>query len=170
MITSAMTPATPRTLRYWQDATRVLGGLQPVVLLMFRLFVAVAFWRAGVVKLADPAGTLSLFTHEYHVPLLAPQIAAVLGTWVELILPWFLALGLAGRPVALVLFVYNLVAVISYPDLWPSGFLAGLLGDDFNDHKAWGLMLLALGAWGPGAWSVDGLIGLVQRRRASRQR
>lgn len=168
MIHSITTPAPPRALRYWQDATRVLSGLQPAVLLLFRLFVAVAFWRAGVVKLADPAGTLALFTHEYHVPLLAPQMAAALGTWVELILPVFLAFGLAGRPVALVLFVYNLIAVISYPDLWPDGFWVGLIGSDFNDHKAWGLMLLALGAWGPGAWSVDGLIEFVRRRRASR--
>ena len=169
MMISGMTPSSHPVLRYWQDLTRALSALQPAVLLMFRWFVAVAFWRAGAVKLDDPSGTLSLFTHDYHVPLLSPHIAAALGTWVELILPWFLAFGLAGRPVAIVLFVYNLIAVISYPDLWPSGFWAGLIGDDFYDHKAWGLMLLALSAWGPGAWSVDGLIGLVLRRSASRQ-
>ena len=152
-------------VRHWQDAASALGTLQPVVLLLFRLFVAVAFWRAGVVKLADPAGTLALFTHDYHVPIFSPHVAAVMGTWVELILPWFLALGIAGRPIALVLFVYNIIAVTSYPDLWPDGFWTGLIGDDFNDHKAWGMMLLAIIAWGPGLLSLDGVIGTVLRKR-----
>jgi len=166
MTTASMTAATNPVLRYWQSLTWALSGLQPVVLLLFRLFVAVAFWRAGVVKLADPSGTLALFTHDYHVPIFSPHTAALLGTWVELILPWFLAFGVAGRPIAIVLFVYNIVAVISYPDLWPNGLWNGLIGDDFNDHKAWGMMLLALVAWGPGLLSVDGIIGAVLRRRA----
>lgn len=150
---------------YWQDLTAALRHLQPVVLLLFRLLVAVAFWRAGVVKLADPSGTLALFSSEYHVPLLSPQVAATLGTWVELISPWFLIFGLGTRAVAAMLFVYNIIAVVSYPDLWPNGFWTGLIGSDFDDHKAWGLMFLALVAWGPGVLSLDGVISWWSRRR-----
>ena len=65
MIISGTTPARHPVVRYWQALNHALGLLQPAVLLLFRVFVAVAFWRAGVVKLDDPVGTLSLFTHEY---------------------------------------------------------------------------------------------------------
>lgn len=142
-----------------------LSALTPLILLLFRLFVALAFWRAGVVKWDDPSGTAYLFNNEYQVPLLAPAVAAALGMWTELVLPWFLALGLGTRVVAAVLFVYNIVAVVSYPALWPNGFWTGLIGGDFNDHKAWGLMLLALVALGAGRVSVDGVVKRVFRRR-----
>lgn len=163
-----MNASTSTSVRYWQDLTAALRHLQPLVLLLFRLLVAAAFWRAGVVKLADPSGTLALFSSEYHVPLLSPQVAAALGTWVELITPWFLAFGLGTRAIAAMLFVYNIIAVVSYPDLWPDGFWTGLIGSDFDDHKAWGLMFLALVAWGAGAFSLDGLGNWWLRRREPR--
>ena len=72
--------------------------------------------------------------------------------------PVLLALGLGTRVVAAVLFVYNIVAVVSYPALWPNGLWAGLIGGDFNDHKAWGLMLLALVALGAGRISLDTVV------------
>ncbi|TAL79082.1 MAG: DoxX family protein [Burkholderiaceae bacterium] len=141
-------------------ATRWLEKwIGPLALLLMRLWVAIAFWRAGVVKIADPAGTQMLFESLYHVPLLAPGIAAVLGTWIELVTPWLLGLGIAGRATALFLFVYNLIAVISYPDLWPHGFWSGLINlGDFTDHKVWAMMLLAVVAWGPGKLSVDRML------------
>jgi len=140
-----------------------LGAL---TLLLMRLWVAFAFWQAGIVKWMDPAGTQYLFEEQYHVPLLPPDAAALLGTWIELIAPWLLGLGIAGRLTALFLFIYNAIAVISYPDLWPHGFWRGLFNrTDFADHKVWGLMLLAVLAWGPGRWSVDALIARFMRRR-----
>ena len=142
----------------WSRARRLAESLTPAALLLLRLFVALAFWRAGVVKWDDPSGTAYLFNNEYHVPLLAPALAAALATWTELVLPWLLALGLGTRIVATVLFVYNIIAVVSYPDLWPNGFWHGLIGGDFNDHKAWGLMLLTLMACGAGRWSLDALL------------
>ena len=59
----------------------------PFTLLCMRIWVALAFWHAGVVKLEDPAGTQYLFESMYHVPLLPAGIAAMLGTWIELIVP-----------------------------------------------------------------------------------
>ncbi|TAN25608.1 MAG: DoxX family protein [Castellaniella sp.] len=136
----------------------------PMALLLMRLWVADAFWRAGVVKFADPEGTRVLFENLYHVPVLTPGIAAVLGTWIELIAPWLLGLGIASRLTALFLFAYNLIAVISYPDLWPHGFWIGLVNlGDFADHKVWAMMLLAVMSWGAGTWSVDGIVRRVRR-------
>jgi putative oxidoreductase len=147
-----------RASDHYQQLAGALSNLGPVVLLLFRVWVALAFWRAGVVKLDDPMGTSYLFNNEYHVPLLSGDTAAFLGTWIELIAPWFLLLGLGGRLTAAFLFVYNIMAVVSYPDLWPHGFWIGLIGSDFNDHKIWAMMLLAVIAWGPGALSLDWIL------------
>lgn len=140
----------------YTDATQVAtNGLGPIVLLLMRVWVALAFWHAGVVKFDDPYGTTFLFNTMYQVPMLSPAAAAFLGTWIELITPWLLGLGIAARPTALFLFVYNIIAVVSYPTLWPNGFWSGLISSDFNDHKVWAMMLLAVIAWGPGTLSVD---------------
>lgn len=56
---------------------QALSGLAPVVLLLFRVCVALAFWRAGVVKIEDPTGTSYLFNNEYPVPLLSGDTAAL---------------------------------------------------------------------------------------------
>jgi putative oxidoreductase len=63
-----------------------------------------------------------------------------------LTLPVFLALGLAGRLSAFALFVLNIIAVISYPDLHAVGL---------KDHQYWGLLLLVTICRGPGKLSVD---------------
>lgn len=125
---------------------RLLGYLLPAFLLFTRLWVAHVFFRAGILKLDSWSSTLYLFQYEYHVPVLSPQLAAWLGTGVELIVPIFLVLGFLTRPVALFLFVYNVIAVASYPTLWPSGFY---------DHQLWGLMMLINAFWGAGAISAD---------------
>ena len=139
----------------YNRVTLGLLWLAPLSLLSFRLWVAMDFWNAGRVKLADMNGTVNLFEYVYHVPLLPPVFAAYLGTGVELVLPWFLALGLGGRVTAAILFMYNIIAVISYPDLWPDGLWQGFWHGGFVDHKVWGLMLLAIILSGPGTWSVD---------------
>lgn len=137
-------------LATWLGAATLLG---------MRLWVALAFWQAGLVKIASPETTRYLFENVYHVPLLPPDHAAVLGTWIELVVPWFIGLGLLSRPLALFLFIYNIVAFVSYPALWPHGFWHDLFGTAaFADHKVWGLMLLAVIAWGPGKLSLDALV------------
>lgn len=150
----------------WHHACDWLARwIGPVALLLLRVWVALAFWHAGVVKFEDPAGTQYLFNNLYHVPVLPAATAAVLGTWIELVVPWFVGLGLCGRIAAAFLFVYNIVAFISFPGLWPHGFWVGLFNtSDFADHKIWGLMLLVLIAWGPGRLSLDALAGVMRQR------
>ena len=126
-----------------------LDALQPPALLAARLFVAQAFFASGLTKLRDWETTLALFSDEYHVPLLSPPVAAVMGTAGELVLPVLLALGLAGRFAALGLSFVNVVAVISLAEIAPAALA---------QHQLWGALLLVLLLWGPGRWSVDALL------------
>ena len=81
-----------------------------VLALPLRLAVATVFWNSGMTKLADWNATLSLFTDEYQVPLLPPELAANLALALEVTTPVLLILGLLTRAAALVLF--GMTAVI----------------------------------------------------------
>mgnify|MGYP002630835461 CR=1 FL=1 len=54
-----------------------------VARLGLRAGVFVTFWNSGTVKLDDWQGTIGLFAEEYQVPLLPPELAAILGRSVE---------------------------------------------------------------------------------------
>lgn len=128
---------------------RSLPWLQSALLLGCRLYLARAFFLAGLTKIRDWEVTLLLFTDEYKVPLLSPELAAILGTGGELFLPILLALGLAGRLGALGLFFMNIVAVISYP---------GLAEAARQEHFYWGIMLLTVFLFGSGKFSADATV------------
>ena len=135
-----------RSLNGWGTLTRALDALQPLAAFLARLYVAQVFFLSGLTKLRDWGTTVALFTDEYHVPLLSPQVAAALGTAGELALPVLLVLGLGGRLSALGLFVVNFVAVISLSEIAPAAF---------QQHVFWGSLLAALAIFGLGPWSFD---------------
>jgi putative oxidoreductase len=138
----------PAPLRRAHDALiAAAAALQPLALLAARLYVARVFLLSGLTKLRDWETTVALFTDEYHVPLLSPEVAAVFGTFGETVLPVLLVLGLGGRLAALGLSVVNVVAVLSVPDMPEPAFMG---------HVFWGSLLAAVVLWGPGRWSVDG--------------
>jgi hypothetical protein len=58
--------------------------------------------------------------------------------------------GSRERFAALALFAFNIVAVISYPDLSDAGL---------KDHMLWGALLLVTFFHGPGKWSLDHFFG-----------
>lgn len=134
---------------YDRGVDKLQMAFVPLLLLFCRLWVAWVFFNSGLTKIASWESTLFLFEYEYQVPVLSWTLAAYLGTAAELILPIFLALGLLARPMAAVLFVFNIIAVVSYPVLWEKGFY---------DHQLWGLMILIVVVWGPGAISADKLL------------
>jgi len=134
-------------VRAWQP------HLLDVLMLLLRLYVAWVFWRAGYLKLTNWPATEYLFEYEYLVPLLPWQMAAVLGTATELMVPLFIASGLLTRLMGGVLFVFNVVAVVSYPVLYQDGF--ALFAKGAMDHQIWGLMLLFIVLLGAGRWSLD---------------
>jgi len=137
-------------------ARRGLDRLAPLADLGVRLSVAGVFFQSGLTKIANWDSTVSLFENEYAVPLLPPELAAFAGTGVELVFPVLLALGLGSRFAAFVLFVFNIVAVVSYPDLGAAGL---------KDHRTWALLLLVTLLHGPGALSLDCLLGRLFGRR-----
>ena len=129
-----------RALR-WLDAI-------PYALLAIplRLAVATVFWNSGTSKLLSWDSTIALFTDEYKVPMLPPEIAAYMAVTIELTTPVLLVLGLFTRPAAAVLLAMTaVIQIFVYPLAWPT-------------HIQWAAMLLVLLARGPGRLSLDWLM------------
>jgi putative oxidoreductase len=156
METAATPPPSPQlprssgALRLHAAFGRLADRLRSPFALAIRLYVAKIFFTSGLIKASNWEGTLALFENEFHVPVLSPQVAAVLGTAAELGLPVLLALGLGTRLTAAALFAFNVVAVISYPDLSDAGF---------KDHLLWGALLLVTFVYGPGRLALDRWLG-----------
>jgi len=115
-----------------------------VFALAIRLYVAYVFLRSGS-RDRGLEPDVALFENEYHVPLLSPQVAALLaprGTRAARLA----RRGTRTRVAALALFLFNIVAVISYPDLSDAGL---------KDHMLWGALMLVLAVYGPGRFSLD---------------
>src|SRR5262245_64080379 len=91
-----------------------LQWLAAPLALATRVYVSWVFLKSGYLKISDWGQTLALFHDEYRVPLLPPDIAAVLGTAGEIAFPLLLIPGLMGRVGALGLSFMNVMAVISY--------------------------------------------------------
>lgn len=128
---------------------KILAYTKPIADMGLKLWVANVFFKSGLTKIESFDTTLMLFEDEYAVPILSPVVAAYAGTVAELILPVMLVIGLGGRLIPLGLFVFNIVAAISYSDLSNAGI---------QDHIIWGLMLFVLIAHGSGCFSLDHFI------------
>ena len=113
-----------------------------IIQLMARLAVAAVFWRSGMVKIASWDQTVALFQDEYQVPLLPPEIAAYLGTAMELSCPVLLFFGFAARLGALgLLGMTFVIEVFVYPNNWP-------------EHLTWATLLLIVLTRGAGPVSL----------------
>ena len=111
-----------------------------------RLAMATVFWNSAMTKLASWDTAIALFTDEYRLPILPPELAAYITVSIELTTPVLLVLGLATRPAAAVMLGMTIIIeVFVYPQAWPT-------------HIQWTAMLLVLLARGPGNLSVDWLI------------
>ena len=133
----------------WRWLERPLDMLQAPLCLLGRLYVAQVFFLSGLTKLRDWDITLALFSDEYHVPVLPPELAAYLGTAGEVGLPVLLVLGLGGRIAPLGLSVVNLVAVLSLSEVAPAAL---------QQHISWGIVLVTLAVFGTGRWTLDRLL------------
>ncbi|MBT8768923.1 DoxX family protein [Metapseudomonas boanensis] len=139
-----------------------------LVAFVARFSVAAVFWKSGQTKIEGLAidlvsGTLELgvphlsasaiplFTDEYKVPLLSPEVAAYAAAFGEHFFPILILLGLATRFSALALLGMTLVIqIFVYPDAYPI-------------HGVWAASLLLLIAQGPGVLSIDHLIARHNR-------
>jgi putative oxidoreductase len=128
-----------------------------------RFSIAAVFWKSGQTKVEGFAidlvdgvfqlgvphlssSAVDLFRDEYKVPVLDPQIAAVMSATAEHVFPMLLLVGLATRPAAAALLGMTLVIqLFVYPGAYPT-------------HGVWITVLLFLIARGPGVLSLDHLI------------
>ena len=118
--------------------------------LLCRWGIAAIFWRSGQTKVHGffqiNDQTFELFREEYRVPLIPPDLAAIMATINEHLCSVMLVIGLASRLSASVLFGMTLVIeVFVYPESWP-------------DHLLWSSALLYIILRGPGTISLDHLI------------
>ena len=117
-----------------------------LIQLMARVAVAGVFWRSGLTKIASWDQTVALFQDEYQVPVLPPEIAAFLGTTLELSCPVLLFFGVAARLGAAGLLAMTFVIqVFVYPNNWP-------------EHLTWATLLFLVLSRGAGPISIDHLI------------
>jgi putative oxidoreductase len=136
-----------------------LDPLQPLFALATRWYVSWQFLKSGWLKVTAWDSTLALFQDEYHVPVLPPELAAIAGTFGELLFPVLLILGLGGRIGPLGLFAVNLMAVVSYAHvLLEPGFEAAV-----GQHVLWGFMLAMLAVYGLGGLALDRVLGAAER-------
>ena len=121
--------------------------------LMFRIAIAAVFWSSGLTKIASWDTTIALFRNEYMVPLLPPELAAVMSATFELSCSALIVVGLATRLATLPLLGMTFVIeVFVYPEYW-------------SMHLMWATVLLFLLTKGPGAFSLDHYAGRILRAK-----
>ncbi|MCR6496529.1 DoxX family protein [Thermomonas sp. S9] len=125
-----------------------------------RFSIAAVFWLSGQTKVEGLAinlvsgefqpgwphlsdSALDLFRTEYALPLLPPELAALMAATAEHVFPVLLLIGLATRFSALgLLGMTAVIQIFVYPDAYPT-------------HGTWATLLLYLIARGPGVFSLD---------------
>lgn len=148
MMLAAAAPVPRYTLRGLVEIVTARLGQFPLTLLqlVFRFGVASVFWKSGQSKIASWDTTILLFTNEYHVPVLSPQLAATLAASFELGCSTLIFFGLLTRLATLPLLgMVFVIQTFVYPENWV-------------EHLTWAAMLLFLLTRGPGAISLDRLI------------
>ncbi|WP_454830849.1 DoxX family protein [Pseudoxanthomonas wuyuanensis] len=158
-------------------APRALRGLTAVferiphsaIALLARFSIAMTFWLSGQTKIEglvlDPisrtielgvprisGSALELFRSEYALPLIPPELAAIMAAVAEHVFPLLLLIGLASRLSAFALLLMTLVIQLF---VYPSAFAT---------HGLWAAAMLYLMARGPGTVSLDHLIARRSRR------
>ena len=121
--------------------------------LMFRIAIAALFWSSGLTKIASWDTTVALFRNEYMVPILPPEIAAVMSATFELSCSMLIFVGLATRLATLPLLGMTFVIeVFVYPEFWAM-------------HLMWASVLLFLLTKGSGVFSLDHYIARILRTK-----
>lgn len=161
---TARSPDDGPWIRHASAAARAAMGRIPesVIALLGRFSIAAVFWKSGQTKIEGlsidivagafefgaprlSASAVDLFRDEYRLPVLSPELAALLATWGEHLLPAMLLLGLGTRFAALGLLVMTgVIQLFVYPAAYPT-------------HGVWAAVLLWLLVRGPGVVSLDRL-------------
>lgn len=140
--------------RYDAITTRLSGALpESLVLAFVRVVLAGIFWRSGRTKVEEGSWlqlsetTYELFRTEYAGVPLPPEVAAVMATLAEHVLPALLLAGLFTRLSALGLLGMTMVIqFFVYPDAW------------WGEHSLWTALALCLIVRGAGQFSLDAML------------
>lgn len=142
-----------------------------LIAMLARFSMAAVFWKSGQTKVTGFAidlvdgvfqpgwphlnpSAVFLFRDEYHLPVLPPELAAMLAATAEHVLPVLLLLGLGTRFAALgLLGMTAVIQIFVYPDAYPV-------------HGTWATALLYLAANGAGWFSLDHWISKRARFQA----
>ncbi len=125
--------------------TRILDKFfTPILMMVIRLWIAKIFFYSGLTKISSWSTTIYLFKNEYKVPVIPPEIAALISTFFELSCPIMLVIGLATRLATLPLLAMVVVIQLTYADM--------------SDHFYWMTLLSVLFLHGPGSLSLDCII------------
>jgi len=134
-----------------------------LIALLGRFSIAAIFWKSGQTKIQGFAldivsgefqfgwprlsdSVVDLFREEYRLPLLPPELGAIMAASAEHVFPALILLGLATRFSALALLgMTATIQFLVYPDAYPT-------------HGVWAAVLLFLVARGPGRVSLDHLL------------
>jgi putative oxidoreductase len=135
-------------------------GLVPawLPLIVLRLTLARPFFASGLTRwdgwFTLSLGTKLLFAQDYklhifgaEIPFPMPELVATLASTAEIVLPILLAFGLLTRWAALGLLCMTAIIQLTYPDGWE------------NFHLYWAAMAFVILTFGPGAVSLDRLLG-----------
>ncbi len=138
---------------------RVATSLQPVFLLFVRLYWGWQFHATGRGKVHDPEKVINFFT-SLGIP--APALNAYFVSWLEALGGFFLILGLASRPIALMLAIDMIVAYITAD----REALMSIFSDPDKFYAAAPFTFLVASLivflFGPGKFSID---EILERRR-----
>ncbi len=152
--------AVSAVLTRYDAITMRLSGAMPesLVLAFVRVVLAGVFWRSGRTKVTEGSWfqlsdtTYELFRTEYAAVPLPPELAAVMATTAEHLLPALLLAGLFTRFSALGLVGMTMVIqLFVYPDAW------------WPEHSLWTAMALILIVRGGGQFSFDALLAKARR-------
>jgi putative oxidoreductase len=120
-----------------------------ILALLGRFAIGLVFWNSARTKVEGwdlfrvNEGTLQLFTEEYKLPIIPPEIAALLAQIAEHTFSVLIIVGLATRFSALALFGMTMVIeIFVYPDAYVI-------------HGTWAAVLLMFVKFGPGKVSLD---------------
>jgi len=137
---------TPAIVSTYNSMLALAGHIPfSIIQLAARVAVAKVFWSSAQSKLASWPVTQQLFAYEYQVPVLPPDVAAVLATATELGGAVLIFLGLFTRLGAVALLgVAAVIQLFVFPGHW-------------GEHLLWASLLLMLLARGAGVVSLDHL-------------
>lgn len=116
----------------------------PLLILTIRIWIAKIFIYAGISKLLNWSGTITMFKYEYNFPLLNHVLWAYISTATDFISPALIVVGMLTRLAAFPMLIMTAVIQLIYLQV--------------AEHYYWVMLLGILILFGPSKISIDSYI------------